>query len=208
MISNELKEQLEEATKIDAKEKEYSKEKIDQLLELTKKEKHISLVSSALELSDYEIIGLARDLNEAGYNIVVKQFDDGFHIINQGDVIDKETSTYSFETDESNEFKFVGISDVRLGANNQQLAILNDIYRKAQEMGIHNVILCGNISAGLRPITDTESNFIDDTQAQIDYIVANYPKVEGITTYFISGKEDDKHIFLKLMICQLHYFLK
>ncbi len=193
MISNELKQELDKATKEDEKEKVYSKETIDQLLELTKKEKHISLVSSALGYSDYEIIGLAHDLNEAGYNIVVKQFDDGFHIINQGDIIDKETSTYSFETDDSNEFKFVGISDVRLGANNQQLTILNDIYRKAQEMGIHNVIICGNISAGLKPITD-DSNFITDTQGQIDYIVANFPKVEGITTYFISGKLDDKHL--------------
>ena len=196
MISDELKKQLEQATKEDEKEKEYSKETIDQLLELTKKEKHISLVSSALELSDYEIIGLARDLNEAGFNIVVKQFDDGFHIINQGDLIDKETSTYSFETDDSNEFKFVGLSDVRLGANNQQLEILNDIYRKAQEMGIHNVIICGNISAGLKPITD-DSNFIPDTQAQIDYIVSNFPKYEGIKTYFISGKLDDKHLSKK-----------
>ena len=193
MISTELKEQLDKATEEETKAKEYTKEIIDGLLELTKKEKHISLVSSALELSDYEILGLARDLKEAGYDIVVKQFDDGFHIINQGDTKDTETSTYTFETDNSNEFKFVGLSDVRLGANNQQLSILNDIYRKAKEMGIPNVIVCGNISAGLKPITD-DSNFVPDTQAQIDYIVANFPKVEGITTYFISGKLDDKHL--------------
>ena len=56
MISTELKEQLDKATEEEAKEKEYTKEIIDQLLELTKKEKHISLVSSALELSDYEVL--------------------------------------------------------------------------------------------------------------------------------------------------------
>ena len=193
MINSELKKQLEQATKEDDKEEKYSKEIIDKLLELTKKEKHISLVSSALELSDYELIGLARDLRDVGYNIIVKQFDDGFHIINQGDTMDMETSTYTFETDESNEFKFVAISDLRLGANNQQLSILQDIYRKAQEMGIHNVIICGNISAGLKPISDN-TNFVTDTQAQIDYIAANFPKVEGIKTYFISGKLDDKHL--------------
>ena len=165
----------------------------EELLNLIKKEKHISKVSEKLEISEFEVLGLVHDLINEGYNIIVKQYDDGFHLLNQGDKIDKDISKYSFVTDDENEFKFVAISDTRLGSKSQQLAILNDIYRKAKEMGINNVLLCGNISAGLKPMTDTESNFIDDTKAQIDYIIANYPKVEGITTYFISGKLDDKH---------------
>ena len=175
-------------------QKEYTKEQIDKLLEFIKKEKHISQVAAELELTDFEVLGLVHDLIESGINIIVKQYDDGFHLLNKGDFIDQDVSTYSFETDESNEFKFVAISDTRLGSKSQQLSILNDIYRKAQEMGITNVIVVGNISAGLKPMTDTESNFVFDTQAQIDYIVANWPKFEGITTYFISGKLDDKHI--------------
>lgn len=173
---------------------EYSKETIDKLLEYIKKEKNIYQVSDALELNAFEILGLVHDLRESGFNIIVKEYDDGFHLLNQGDPISQEISHYNFETDENNEFKFIAISDVRLGSKSQQLGILNDIYRKAKEQGVNNVIICGNISAGLKPITDTESNFIDDTQAQIDYIVANYPKVEGIKTYFISGKLDDKHL--------------
>ena len=174
--------------------KEYSKETIDKLLELIKKERHISLVSEALNLSDFELLGLVQDLINSGINIIVKQYDDGFHLLNQGDQIDNDISTYSFDTDDNNEFSFVAISDVRLGSKSQQLDILNDIYRKANEMGIKSVILCGNISAGLKPMIDTESNFIFDTQGQINYIVDNFPKYEGITTYFISGKLDDKHI--------------
>ena len=181
-------------------EKEIDKEElseeeiIDKLLEIIKKEKNISEVAKDLKISEFEILGIIHNLIKEGKNIIVKQYDDGFHLLNKGDVIDTKDSKYSFETDESNEFKFVAISDTRLGSKYQQLAILNDIYRKAQEMNINNVILCGNISAGLKPITDTESNFIDDTQAQIDYIVENYPKYEGITTYFIMGKEDEKHL--------------
>ena len=150
-----------------------SKETIDKFLEYIKKERHISAVSNLLGKSDFEIIGLVRDLIESGINIIVKQYDDGFHLLNQGDIINKDISTYNFTTSETNEFSFVAISDTRLGSKSQQLAILNDIYRKAQNQGIKNVILCGNISSGLKPMTDTESNFIDDTQAQIDYIVAN-----------------------------------
>ena len=63
-------------------------------------------------------------------------------------------------------------------------------------MGYDNVILCGNISAGLYPISDiyAETNFVDDTLGQIDYIVDNYPRIEGMKTYFITGKTDDKHL--------------
>ncbi|MBR2678476.1 MAG: metallophosphoesterase family protein [Bacilli bacterium] len=172
---------------------EYSKETIDNLLEYIKKEKHISQVSNALGLRPYEILGLVYDLKDSGFNIIAKEYDDGFHLLNQGDQIDQDISHYEFETDDNNEFKFVAISDVRLGSKSQQLGILKDIYKKAQEQGINNVIVCGNISAGLKPI-DTESNFIIDTQAQIDYIVNNYPHVEGIKTYFVSGKLDDMHI--------------
>ena len=183
----------EKSKKIVEQEK-YSKNLIEDFLELIKKEKNIREVSETLELNDFEVLGLVHDLINDGINIIVKQYDDGFHLLNQGDKVDTDISTYSFATDKSNEFKFVAISDTRLGSKSQQLAILNDIYRKAQEMGICNVILCGNISAGLKPMIDTESNFIDDSKAQIDYIVNNYPRYEGITTYFISGKLDDKHI--------------
>ena len=173
---------------------EEDQEAIDELLNIIKKEKNISDVAEALDISELEVLGLAHALINDGYNIIVKQYDDGIHLLNQGDLTDKKVSTYSFETDDSNEFKFVAISDTRLGSKSQQLAILHDIYKKAQELGIHNVILCGNISAGLSPITDTETNFIDDTQAQINYIVNNYPKYDGIKTYFISGPLDKKHL--------------
>lgn len=173
---------------------EYPEELVEELLETIKREKNISEVSAALGLSDFEVLGLIHDLLSDGKNIIVKPYDDGFHLLNQGDMVDTGVSKYSFETDDSNEFKFVAISDTRLGSKSQQLAILNDIYRKANDMGIKNVILCGNISAGLKPMIDIESNFIDDSQAQVDYIVSNYPRYEGITTYFISGKLDDKHI--------------
>ena len=63
-------------------------------------------------------------------------------------------------------------------------------------MGYDNVFLCGNVSAGLYPITDTyaETNFVNDTQEQIDYIVDHFPYIEGMKTYLITGKIDNKHL--------------
>ncbi len=175
---------------------ENEEEVINKLLEIIKKEKNISEVSKLINKSEFEILGMLHTLIKNGQNIIVKQYDDGFHLLNKGDQAKDNKEKYTFHTDNSHEFRFVAISDTRLGSKSQQLSILNDIYKKAMEQGIHNVILCGNISAGLKPITDTESNFIDDTQAQIDYIVANYPKYEGIKTYFILGKEDTKHLVI------------
>ena len=50
-------------------------------------------------------------------------------------------------------------------------------------------------------VTDVIENFVNEyindeakKQEIYDYIVNNYPKYDGIKTYFISGKLDDKHI--------------
>ena len=85
-----------------AETREFSKETIDKLLEFIKKEKKIAEVSSALGLNDFEVLGLVHDLKDSGLNIIVKQYDDGFHLLNQGDVIDQDVSTYSFESDDAN----------------------------------------------------------------------------------------------------------
>ena len=107
-----------------------------------------------------------------------------------------DENSYQFYTDEENEFKFVAISDTRFGSKSQQLSILNDIYIKANELGFHNVILCGNITEGLYSLNNiySESNFLDDTLRQVDYITEYYPAVEGMTTYFITGAKDEKHL--------------
>lgn len=173
--------------------KEELKEK---LLSLLTRETSLSTASEALELSAYETLGLVKDIQDSGVNIVVNVKDDDAYLINQGDIKFQEENTYEFKTDKNNEFKFVLISDTRFGSTYQQLSILNDIYRKAYDMGYLNVIHCGNISNGLYGSTDpyNETCFLPDTQRQIDYIVSNYPKISGLRTYFITGKLDDKHL--------------
>jgi hypothetical protein len=117
-------------------------------------------------------------------------------MVSMGDMEFHERNTFNFSTDDNNEFKFIAIADTRLGSKSQQLSILNDIYQKGHDMGFNKAILCGNISAGLYPLTDiySETNFVDDTQGQIQYIVDNYPSVDGMKTYFNTGKTDDKHL--------------
>ena len=171
-------------------------EYIGELKELTTKEISLTSICEILELNDYEILGLVRELRLEGINIIIQKKDDDIYLFNKGEKELNEDNTYKFETDENNEFKFIAISDTRFGSKFQQLSILNDIYLKGYEMGYKNVILCGNISEGLYSLTNiyAEGNFLDDTLRQVDYIVNYYPCIEGMKTYFITGVKDEKHL--------------
>ena len=169
---------------------------IYKFLEYIEKEKSLHMVCDEMEMNPLEVMGLVNYVKNNGVNIAIKNAFNDIFMVNMGDIEFHEKNTYNFTTDDSNEFKFIAISDLRLGSKSQQLSILNDIYLKGHEMGFNNIILCGNISAGLYPLTDiyAETNFIDDTQGQIDYIIDYYPKIEGMKTYFITGNIDDKHL--------------
>ena len=65
-------------------------------------------------------------------------------------------------------------------------------------MGYRNVIHCGNLTEGLFPISNiyADTVFLDGTLRQVNYIIKNYPKIEGMKTYLITGVKDEKHLFL------------
>ncbi len=173
-----------------------NKEMLEKIKQLTKKEISLSEISQQLGINEYEVMALIRELRLTGINIVTQQRDDDIYMYNHGEKELTDENSYQFYTDEENEFKFVAISDTRFGSKSQQLSILNDIYLKANELGFHNVILCGNITEGLYPLNNiySESNFLDDTLRQVDYITEYYPAVDGMTTYFITGAKDEKHL--------------
>ena len=177
----------------------YNEDIVRKFLSFIEKEKSLTAACQELKMSPYEVLGLVNYIKSKGINIAMNNTADDIYMVNMGDYEFVEKNTYNFQTDEFNEFKFIAIADTRLGSKSQQLSILNDIYQKGHEMGYDNVILCGNISAGLYPLTSVyaETNFLNDTYDQIDYIVNHYPKVEGMKTYFITGKLDDTHLTKK-----------
>jgi len=168
----------------------------EKLLQYSKKEKSLTDICNMLKINEYEVLGLVRDLRKDGINIITKKYDDDIYLFNEGEREISSDNKYYFITDDNNEFKFVAISDTRFGSKQEQLSILNDIYLKAYENGYNNIIHCGNISEGLYPISSpySESNFLDDTLIQVDYIIKNYPKIDGIKTFFITGSKDEKHL--------------
>lgn len=171
-------------------------ELLQSLMEYTNRETKLSDLVEELEINEYEILGLVKELRDQGINISVKAHDDDIYLFNQGEREQNNENTYKFSTNASHEFKFIAISDTLIGSKYQQLSLLNDIYQKGYEMGYENVLLCGNLTAGLYPITNTyaDSCFLSDTMLQVDYIIKNYPEVAGMKTYFITGPTDEKHL--------------
>lgn len=171
-------------------------ELLEQLKQLTQKEIKLLSLCESLGKNPYEILSLVHEIREEGINIITKKYDDDIYLFNQGEGEIAKNNTYQMATDANNEFKFVAISDTRFGSTSQQLSILNDIYKKAYDLGYMNVIHCGNISEGLYSITDNyaNSNFLAGTLAQVDYITKYYPQIQGMTTYFMTGTKDEKHI--------------
>lgn len=166
------------------------------LRNLCSKERNIFELCNELNLNEYEIFALVRELRKDGINIVTKIYDDDFYLFDYGERELKHDYNYNLTTDENHEFKFVAISDTRFGSKSQQLSILNDIYYKAYELGYMNVIHCGNITEGICSVSDVYADtlFLDDTLRQVDYIVKYYPKIPGMKTYFITGSRDEKHL--------------
>lgn len=171
-------------------------EKKDMLKDLTLNGSSLSSLCAKLDMSEYEILSLVRELKKENVNILARKKDDDFYLINFGEKENKNNDVVSFSTDDNNEFKFVVISDTRIGSKSQQLSILYDIYEKAKNMGYGNVIHCANITEGLYSEKHeyADSLFLSDSQLQVDYINKNYPKYDGIKTYFVTGNKDQKHL--------------
>ena len=171
-----------------------AEEKKQMIYELIKKESTLSTLKSKLNISDLEIAGIINEIKEDGNNIlhVVKDGEDVF--LNVGNDSLKKKGFYRID-DEPNNFTFLAISDTRLCSCYQQLGILNEIYYHAFTHGADFVLHCGDLCEGLYTNSEYKDTiFMHDTPSQREYIVNNYPQIEGMPTYFITGEHDDTHI--------------
>ena len=100
--------------------------------------------------------------------------------------------SYNIVDNEEN-IKVMLISDTRFGSIYQQTTILNDMYLKAKEMGVKYVFLTGDVVEGIyrgaKSIYNTTLHK-DGYDDQADYVAACFPRIQGITTYFVTGEHD------------------
>lgn len=100
--------------------------------------------------------------------------------------------SYNIIDNEEN-IKVMLISDTRFGSIYQQTTILNDMYLKAKKMGVKYVFLTGDVVEGIyrgaKSIYNTTLHK-DGYDDQADYVAACFPRIKGITTYFVTGEHD------------------
>jgi hypothetical protein len=85
-------------------------------------------------------------------------------------------------------FKLGIISDTHYASMWQQPTLCHEAYKIFKEEGITDVLHAGDISDGMdMHKSHPYELFIHGADATANYIIENYPKIEGITTHLIGG---------------------
>ena len=111
---------------------------------------------------------------------------------------EKKVIVPNFEPDCSNRswrgertIRFGLMGDTQFGSKYAQITALHEFYDICKSEGIATVYHTGDITDGLKMRTGHEYELYEiSADGQCDDVVANYPKREGITTYFITGNHD------------------
>ena len=91
----------------------------------------------------------------------------------------------------SEEICFAIIGDTQFGSKYTQITALNEFYDICKSRGIKSVYHTGDITDGLKMRVGHEYELYAISADEIrDDVVKNYPKRDGIKTYFITGNHD------------------
>ncbi len=166
------------------------KELLGKIKSLIQKKKSIMDIMKELDLKDYELYGLVELLKDSGYQIERQ----GEKFIFMKEQVIKEKDV--FQIPSGTKQKLMLVSDTHLGSKYDRLDILKALYKRAQEEEIETVFHVGDLTDGNYPVRpqhefELKAHGADE---QLDYVVKNYPKVEGIQTMFISGNHDFSHM--------------
>jgi predicted phosphodiesterase len=162
------------------------------MIDLLSKAMSMSVLEKKINLTKYEILGLIKEINDEGLYQVIE--------VANGYQINKKIMTpkmlYQHSFGEVTKKSIMVISDSHMGSIYELVDYLVFVYKEAKKRGITEVYHIGDISDGYytnRPEQIYSLKCIG-FDAQLQNVVDNYPKEDGITTYFILGNHDETHI--------------
>ena len=169
---------------------------LDVLKESIEKEKTLESLAKSLDKTELEVMGYIRDLKDKGMNISYYEKDGNAYVVRNDHSDLAKENIYRIEEDIEDHTKIGFISELRFGSKNEQISVLNDMYRKFASEGVKYVVVAGNLIEGTYTGKDAlefgSSLITNDAKAQADHLIEYYPKVEGIKTLFITGKNEHK----------------
>lgn len=103
----------------------------------------------------------------------------------------QEPTHHKVKWDGTQVLKFAIMGDTQFGSKYAQITYLHDFYELCKREGIENVYHTGDITDGLKMRVGHEYELYEVSADEMrDDIVKNYPKIDGITTHFITGNHD------------------
>lgn len=164
-------------------------DKKKELFEVLKKD-CLSLddIVEKLEVTKREAKDLLNQLKEEGVSVLDR---------NGGHYIQKfaQESGHTFQSQSSLEdvVRIAIVSDTHGSSEASRYDLLERFYKYAKEKGVTEVYHCGDITDGIG-VYKGQENQLDEwgTDKQAAAVIEKYPKLEGMTTYFITGNHDLK----------------
>ena len=87
--------------------------------------------------------------------------------------------------------KFAIIGDTQLGSKYAQISHLKSFYELCSSEGIKDVYHTGDVTDGLKMRSGHEYElYKTSADDMVQDVIKNYPRIEGITTHFITGNHD------------------
>ena len=179
----------------EVKNEELTEEQILDILQpkLTKSVS-VAALCEELSISEVQLFGYIEKLKDSNFNVSLtnKSAEMMLEVNNSPDFA--SDYTYSIKEDVNEKTRIGVISDLRFGSKKEQIALLNDMYKKFAADGVKYVIIVGNLLEGKYNQKDErefgKSLITNDAYGQADHLIEYFPKVEGIQTLFITGNTD------------------
>lgn len=106
-------------------------------------------------------------------------------------VQNQEPEHHNGKWDGTTTIRFAVMGDTQFGSKYAQITHLHNFYDLCQKEGITDVYHTGDITDGLKMRPGHEFELYENSaDGQLDDVVKNYPKRDGITTHFITGNHD------------------
>ena len=103
----------------------------------------------------------------------------------------QEPTVYNPKWNGTTILKFAIIGDTQLGSKYAQISHLKNFYELCALEGIKDVYHTGDVTDGLKMHSGHEYElYKTSADDMVQDVIKNYPRIEGITTHFITGNHD------------------
>ena len=168
---------------------------VEKVYKIVKNGMYLEDLCNVLECSLEEAIGILELCKIYGKNVELLKDNQNKYII-QKKIIKKTNFGTKPNLNDLIHTKLCVVSDTHFGNTQQQLHLLNEIYKEAYRREINTVLHCGDLVDGDYSSVRKEQPkylFLHGYDEQAGYACDMYPKVNGIKTYYILGSHDETH---------------